>query len=117
MMSFSHEEINYTVIFSISNFMKIPSLPGSEKKKSKKIKPKGPKQNKGKSTVKMGKKKGKGKNVEDSQCPICNGYWSQSMPGEDWVQCSHCKKWLHEACCGCVTATTVVCDICYDTDN
>ena len=33
--------------------------------------------------------------VEDSQCPMCDGFWSDSLAGEDWVQCSECKNWLH----------------------
>ena len=65
------------------------------------------------------KKSAKAKNVnmnivEDSQCPMCDGFWSESFPGEDWVQCCKCEKLLHEDCCCSVTPTTVICDICYD---
>jgi hypothetical protein len=50
------------------------------------------------------KKSAKAKNVnmnivEDSQCPMCDGFWSESLPGEDWVQCYKCEKLLHEDCC------------------
>jgi hypothetical protein len=66
------------------------------------------------------KKSAKAKNVnmdieEDSQRPMCDGFWSESLPGEDWVQCCKCEKWLlHEDCRCSVTPTTVICDVCYD---
>jgi hypothetical protein len=47
--------------------------------------------------------------VENSQCPMCDGFWSESSPGEDWVQCSECKNWLHEECCCSITPTNVKC--------
>ena len=37
---------------------------------------------------------------EDSQCPMCDGFWSESLPGEDWVQCRLSKvrgSWFLEA--------------------
>ena len=51
-------------------------------------------------------------NEENSQCPMCHGLWSESLPGEEWVQCSVCQKWLHEECCTFVTPSTATCDIC-----
>ena len=86
---------------------------GTEEK-SKKAKVQQPKCKKAKMENKKSKKT---KNVstdivEDSQCPMCDGFWSDSLAGEDWVQCSECKNWLHEECCCSVTPTSVTCDLC-----
>ncbi|CAB4013632.1 tigger transposable element-derived 6-like [Paramuricea clavata] len=88
----------------------------AKEKKSKKAEDQLPKAKKAKTD---NKKSAKAKNVnmdieEDSQCPMCDGFWTESLPGEDCVQCCKCEKWLHEDCCCSVTPTTVICDICYD---
>jgi hypothetical protein len=88
-------------------------------KEKKSMKAASMKQPKAKKAKTDNKKSAKAKNVnmnivEDSQCPMCDGFWSESFPGEDWVQCCKCEKLLHEDCCCSVTPTTVICDICYD---
>jgi hypothetical protein len=39
-------------------------------------------------------------NIEhiDYKCLICDDSWSESKPGEDWLQCGKCKGWLHAKC-------------------
>ena len=49
---------------------------------------------------------------DNAQCPMCDGFWSESLPGEEWVQCSMCENWLHEECCTNVTPSSATCDIC-----
>jgi hypothetical protein len=34
---------------------------------------------------------------DDAAYLFCSGLFSESVDGEDWVQCSQCKKWAHEA--------------------
>lgn len=35
---------------------------------------------------------------EDCVCIICLAPFSQSKPGEEWIQCQECKKWAHTKC-------------------
>lgn len=35
---------------------------------------------------------------EEYYCLVCVGPYSQSRPGEKWIQCSGCKLWSHEDC-------------------
>ena len=34
----------------------------------------------------------------DALCLICLEPFSESKPGQDWVQCVSCKKWAHIEC-------------------
>ena len=65
-----------------------------------------------KAKVKAKKSKKPDAESVDAQCPMCDGFWSESLPGEDWVECSECKKWFHEECCSSVTPSSATCDIC-----
>ncbi|KAI8440679.1 hypothetical protein MSG28_009033 [Choristoneura fumiferana] len=66
-----------------------------------------------KNITKTNKGKGKGKKTkqqapkmttssedetEDCFCLVCMESYISSRPGEDWLQCSGCKLWAHEAC-------------------
>lgn len=35
---------------------------------------------------------------EEYFCLICCENYSDSLPGEDWIQCNLCQKWAHEKC-------------------
>ncbi|XP_030745178.1 uncharacterized protein LOC115874224 [Sitophilus oryzae] len=35
---------------------------------------------------------------EDSLCIVCIYPFSQSIPGEEWIRCTSCKKWAHLKC-------------------
>lgn len=35
---------------------------------------------------------------DDALCLICLKPYSQSKPGQDWIQCISCKKWAHIEC-------------------
>ena len=50
--------------------------------------------------------------AEDAQRPMCDGLWSQSLPGEDWIECLECEQWFHEECCSSATPVSVTCDLC-----
>ena len=93
------------------------SLIDNINERSKKRKPKQPA--KGRKSKKANRKKKSKKSkdkverkVEDTQCPMCDGFWSESKGGELWVQCAECKQWLHEECCCSVTPTRAICDMC-----
>lgn len=58
------------------------------------------KNGKGKS-AKTGKGKGKQphrKQDQDWKCIICSDWYSNSLPGEEWVECMVCKDWAHAEC-------------------
>ena len=63
-------------------------------------------QNKSKKNKEKNLKKVKRKIVEpdeDSEddeyfCLVCAESYSGSKPGDDWIMCSSCKLWAHEAC-------------------
>ena len=48
--------------------------------------------------------------VEDCECFISGQWWHDSLRGDDWVQCSQCKLWLHAVCVS--TAFPTLCDFC-----
>ena len=37
---------------------------------------------------------------EDYFCIVCLGAYSKGRKGEDWIECSSCKKWAHKKCAG-----------------
>lgn len=42
----------------------------------------------------------KGKSVcgmtkNDWKCLLCNGWYSQSAPEDEWIQCPSCLEWAH----------------------
>eukprot|EP00794_Sanderia_malayensis_P008380 gene8380-9279_t len=69
---------------------------------------------KGKEEEKKAKKIKESKKVEmaDCQCLFCDGWWHNSQPGETWVQCTNCEKWLHEMCCNGSHEAGFICDFC-----
>ena len=36
----------------------------------------------------------------NAECLYCNEKFSDSLPGEIWIQCSQCKEWAHQDCSG-----------------
>lgn len=36
--------------------------------------------------------------AEDDSCLVCCEPFSNSLPGEEWVQCIFCYRWSHEMC-------------------
>ena len=55
------------------------------------------------------------KSVEELNiCLICCEHFSNSRPGDDWVECLTCKHWAHELC---TTGEDIfICQNC-DSDN
>lgn len=47
---------------------------------------------------------------EDWECFVCGEWWSNSPPGDVWVQWSVCSSWIHEICS--TMLGTVMCDLC-----
>jgi hypothetical protein len=39
-------------------------------------------------------------NDDDAECIFCLGLFSQDKCGEQWAQCTQCKKWGHCDCAG-----------------
>ncbi|KAF5299192.1 hypothetical protein FQA39_LY02365 [Lamprigera yunnana] len=35
---------------------------------------------------------------EEYYCLVCISQYSESKPGEKWIQCTNCKLWTHEEC-------------------
>eukprot|EP00794_Sanderia_malayensis_P018367 gene18367-20214_t len=52
-----------------------------------------------KGAKKQEKGKQKKKASSDYKCLVCDGGWLESLPGEDWIQCTKCSVWYHENCC------------------
>ena len=45
-------------------------------------------------------------------CLVCCEPFGNSKPGERWVRCTGCKKWVHEACTG-----GDICYVCHNCDS
>nr|XP_021186027.2 uncharacterized protein LOC110373173 [Helicoverpa armigera] len=68
------------------------------------------------STSRMKQKKsvrGAAKTVRDYYCTVCKEQFVHP-PAEDWIQCSQCKDWTHEACSAYLGRGTYFCDDCQD---
>lgn len=37
-------------------------------------------------------------NDDDYACLVCCEAYSESLPGETWIQCQVCKEWAHTKC-------------------
>ena len=48
---------------------------------------------------------------EDAPCLYCSSPFSESRPGEHWVQCQKCKRWAHERCAD-TRSDSFVCELC-----
>lgn len=53
------------------------------------------------------------KEEAEEECLVCNEKYGCSKAGEEWIQCSSCNRWAHEACSD-VGSKSVeyVCDFC-----
>jgi len=76
-----------------------------------------PKQSRGKSEVKKGQVKKvktvkKGQASDNYSCLICGELYTNSRPGERWIQCERCSGWCHEDCTDGETARGFFCDFC-----
>lgn len=49
-------------------------------------------------------------------CLVCSEVWSDSIPGEKWIQCEDCKKWAHKKCVH-VTGLHFICINCNSDDD
>jgi hypothetical protein len=45
---------------------------------------------------------------EETFCLFCMGSSSNSVAGEEWVQCTHCQMWAHEKSTGGAILTTQI---------
>eukprot|EP00794_Sanderia_malayensis_P021114 gene21114-23182_t len=61
-----------------------------------------------KGAEKQEKGKQKKKASSDYKCLVCDGGWLESLPGEDWIQCTKCSVWYHENCCSLNSITSSV---------
>jgi hypothetical protein len=52
------------------------------------------------------------KKSPDVECFVCDGMFSESTPGEIWIQCNKCKKWAHEDCTAYEGGQQFECDSC-----
>ena len=54
---------------------------------------------------------------EECFCLVCIEPYSNSLPGESWVQCYDCKGWAHDECTGILRNQIYICQNCeYDGD-
>lgn len=35
---------------------------------------------------------------DETECLVCGKFYSNSVRGDDWVQCTRCSRWAHEKC-------------------
>lgn len=64
------------------------------------------------------KEKNTKENSDDEENPVCfycEGDFLGSKPGDQWIRCSSCQRWVHEAC-GPLTNEThyFICDLCLE---
>jgi len=124
-------DIAETSSVTFDSILKVPCIVervktkrSEESKKKEKVKenqPKNKKPNAKKSNTKKPQKKVKKatgptnsllqKSV-DTKCLCCGELWSDSHPGEEWVQCMECELWFHEDCCTSNSKTDLKCDFC-----
>ena len=45
-------------------------------------------------------------------CIMCGELYTDSRPGEQWIQCMKCRQWCHEDCTGGETSSGFTCDFC-----
>lgn len=50
---------------------------------------------------------------DECYCLICCDSYSNSRPGEQWIQCTICKKWAHSKCTTDENCTTYTCPNCF----
>ncbi|XP_047992573.1 PHD finger protein ALFIN-LIKE 3-like [Leguminivora glycinivorella] len=50
---------------------------------------------------------------DECYCLICCDSYSNSQPGEQWIQCSICKKWSHSKCVHDENCVTYTCPNCF----
>ena len=50
---------------------------------------------------------------EDVRCLYCDELFSESLASEQWIRCTVCGKWAHQACAG-ADYKRFVCDVCRD---
>ena len=48
----------------------------------------------------------------DAKCLMCDELFSDSAPGEKWIECQLCKGWCHEDCTDGGTSAGFTCDFC-----
>lgn len=50
---------------------------------------------------------------DDCACIYCNDLYSRSKPGEGWLRCMKCSRWVHAACADLPKRTKIfVCELC-----
>ncbi|CAH2087003.1 unnamed protein product [Euphydryas editha] len=50
---------------------------------------------------------------DDCACIYCNDLYSRSKPGEGWLMCRRCNRWVHAACADLPKRTKkFVCELC-----
>lgn len=54
---------------------------------------------------------------DEAECLICEEAYRSSAAGDDWVQCTQCKRWAHEKCTKCSNLTFYVCINCNSDDD
>ncbi|XP_043212195.1 SH3 domain-containing protein C23A1.17-like [Amphibalanus amphitrite] len=55
--------------------------------------------------------------AEETFCLVCVEPYSNSRPGEQWIRCSACERWAHEACINSDGAGLFVCQNCDSDDS
>lgn len=57
-------------------------------------------------------------NSDDEENPVCfycEVYFLTSKPGDQWIRCDSCQRWVHEACgVSDNEANYVICDLCLE---
>lgn len=53
---------------------------------------------------------------DEYTCLVCSEVWSDSIPGEKWIECENCKEWAHKKCVQ-VTGLHFICINCNSDDD
>ena len=58
------------------------------------------------------KKKSHSRQEDDVPCIYCDENYSNSVPGEEWIQCGTCRGWCHVDCSSGESSRGFICDFC-----
>lgn len=69
------------------------------------------------STSRVSRKSSSSESEDETECLFCEESYRSSVTGDDWVQCTQCRRWAHEKCTKSSNLTFYVCINCNSDDD